>query len=101
MPRFIAVEENYFIQVMINLLRMAMDTIVSRGFIKMTTIQRNTSPPNLIVDFELSSCKLDDIQRNFIKQLSSESDFKKILGAEVEPHFKIAKILCNQLGWRI
>jgi len=37
-PRFIAVEENYFIQVMINLLRMATDTIVSRGFIKMTTI---------------------------------------------------------------
>ena len=39
-PRFIAVEENYFIQVMINLLRMAMDTIVNRGFVKMTTITR-------------------------------------------------------------
>ena len=56
---------------------------------------------NLIVDFDLSSCKLEDNQRNFIKQLSEEKDFKKILGADVEPHFKIAKILCNQLGWRI
>ena len=86
---------------MINLLRMAMDTIDGRGFIKMTTIERNGTPPNLIVDFELSSCKLDDNQRNFIKQLSEEKDFKKVLGADVEPHFKIAKILCNQLAWRI
>ena len=28
-------------------------------------------------------------------------DFKRILSADVEPHFKIAKILCNQLGWKI
>ena len=49
----------------------------------------------------LSSCKLDDGQKNFIGLLSEEKDFKKVLGAEVDSHFKIAKILCNQLGWRI
>lgn len=36
-PERVAVEENVFIQVMINLLRMAMDTIVNRGYIKMYT----------------------------------------------------------------
>ena len=36
-----------------------------------------------------------------INKLSSEKDFKLILQSEVEDHFKIAKILCNQLNWRI
>ena len=102
MPRFVAIEENLFIQVMINLLRMAMDTIVSRGYIKMKThVTTRQGKANLVIEFELSSCKLDDINRVTIDRLSAERDFKRILGAEVEPHFKIAKILSNQLGWRI
>ena len=34
-----------------------------------------------------------------INKVASERDFKRILSADVEPHFKIAKILCNQLAW--
>ena len=33
--------------------------------------------------------------------LTTERDFRRILNAEVEVHFKVAKILCNQLGWVI
>lgn len=36
-----------------------------------------------------------------INKLSVEKNFKRILSADVELHFKIAKILCNQLRWRI
>ena len=101
-PRYIAVEENLFLQVMINLLRMAMDTIVNKGYITMSTFhQVKNNVPHVVIDFELSSCKLDDREKQMINRLSNEKDFKCILGAEVEPHFKIAKILCNQLGWRI
>ena len=79
-----------------------MDTIVNRGFIKLNLIlalRRETI--NLVIDFELSSCKLDDKERIAINKLGFEKDFKRILSADVESHFKIAKILCNQLGWRI
>ena len=63
-PRYVAVEENVFIQVMINLLRMAMDTIVNRGYIKLNTFQAyRRETINLVIDFELSSCKLDDKER--------------------------------------
>ena len=98
-PGKVAVEENVFIQVMINLLRMAMDTIVNRGFIKLHTdycrIRRGDPSPWLVIRFELSSCKLDDRERQTINKMASEKDFKRILSADVEPHFKIAKILCN------
>ena len=30
-----------------------------------------------------------------------ERDFRRILAAEVEVNFKVAMILCNQLGWRV
>ena len=64
-PERIAVEENVFIQVMINLLRMAMDTIVNRGFIKMHTdaMRSRNGVLKLVVNFALSSCKLDDRER--------------------------------------
>ena len=54
-----------FIQVMINLLRMAMDTIVNRGFIKMHTdaMRSRNGVLKLVVNFALSSCKLDDRER--------------------------------------
>ena len=75
---------------------MAMDTIVSRGYIKMkTAVTTRHGNANLVIDFELSSCKLDDAMRVTIDRLSAERDFKRILAAEVEPHFKIAKILSN------
>ena len=49
----VAIEENLFIQVMINLLRMAMDTIVNRGFIKMHTyVVLRRKIENLVIDFE-------------------------------------------------
>ena len=49
---------------MINLLRMAMDTIVNRGYIKLNTFQAyRRETINLVIDFELSSCKLDDKER--------------------------------------
>ena len=49
---------------MINLLRMAMDTIVNRGYIKMTTVVRPRKDyMTLVIDFELSSCKLDDMEK--------------------------------------
>mmetsp|Transcript_13503 Transcript_13503/g.16173 ORF Transcript_13503/g.16173 Transcript_13503/m.16173 type:complete len:120 (+) Transcript_13503:789-1148(+) len=95
-PRFVAVEENVFIQVMINLLRMAMDTIVNRGYIKLHTfVALRRHALNLVIDFELSSCKLEDRERLTINRLAFEKDFKRVLSADVEPHFKIAKILCN------
>ena len=79
-----------------------MDTIVNKGYIKMyTSMAMRGSVPNLIVEFQLSSCKLDDREKNLINKVSSEKDFKRILQSEVEDHFKIAKILCNQLDWRI
>jgi|LauGreDrversion4_2_1035121.scaffolds.fasta_scaffold21117_5 hypothetical protein len=36
-----------------------------------------------------------------IINLAQEHDTKKILSANVDLAFKISKILCNQLGWRI
>ena len=55
---------------------MAMDTIVNRGYIKMHTfgvVRKDIT--NLVIDFELSSCKLDDAQRFAINRLSNEKDF--------------------------
>ena len=83
---------------MINLLRMAMDTIVNKGHINMNTEfgwSARNQVPTVVIRFELSTCKLDDKERQTINSLSNEKDFKRILAAEVEPHFKIAKILCN------
>ncbi len=81
---------------------MAMDTIVNRGYIKMHTFMATKRDIlNLVIDFELSSCKLDDIVKNTINRLSREKDFKRIMSADVESHFKIAKILSNAMGWRI
>ena len=80
---------------------MAMDTIVNRGFIKMhaDAMKSRNNRFRLVIYFALSSCKLDDRERQLINKIASEKNFKKILAADVEPHFKIAKILCNQLGW--
>lgn len=36
-----------------------------------------------------------------IINLAQETDLRKVLSAEVDLNFKIAKILCNKLGWRI
>lgn len=36
-----------------------------------------------------------------IINLQQERDLRKILAAEVDLNFKIVKILCNQLGWKI
>ena len=66
-----------------------------------TSLALRGSVLNLIIEFQLSSCKLDDRDKLNINKLSTEKDFKKILQSEVEDHFKIAKILCNQLGWLI
>lgn len=33
--------------------------------------------------------------------LQQERDLRKILAADVDLNFKIVKILCNQLGWRV
>lgn len=101
-PDFIAVEENLFIQVMINLLQQAIDTIVSRGFITMfTSVKQLDQVPHLVVEFKVSACKIDKESQFMIVKLSRERDFKKVLSADVEPHFKIALILCNQVNWRI
>ena len=60
MASVVADDENYFTQMMINLLRMAMGTIVNKGYIKMyTSMAMRGSMPNLIFEFLLSSCKLD------------------------------------------
>ena len=81
---------------LINLLRMAMDTIVNKGYITMTSyVKLRSGIPNLIIDFNLNSCKLDERERQMINKLSVEKNFKRILSADVELHFKIAKILCN------
>lgn len=80
-----------------------MDTIVNRGYINMKTtyVQKRNQERTVVIDFDLSTCKLDEKERHTVNSLSNEKDFKRILAAEVEPHFKIAKILCNQLDWRI
>ena len=70
---------------MINLLRMAMDTIVNRGYIKLNTfLAYRREVINLVIDFELSSCKLDDKERQTINKLAFEKDFKRILSADLE-----------------
>ena len=75
---------------------MAMDTIVNKGYITMTSyVKLRSGIPNLIIDFNLNSCKLDERERQMINKLSVEKNFKRILSADVELHFKIAKILCN------
>ena len=73
-----------------------MDTIVNKGYITMTSyVKLRSGVPNLIIDFNLNSCKLDERERQMINKLSVEKNFKRILSADVELHFKIAKILCN------
>ena len=73
-----------------------MDTIVNKGYITMTSyVKVRSGIPNLIIDFNLNSCKLDERERHLINKLSVEKNFKRILSADVELHFKIAKILCN------
>lgn len=60
--------------------------------------------PVLIINFDMSTSAVSDDKQFIaaIKNLQVEKDFKKILAAEnVESYFKIAKILCNQLGWMI
>ena len=43
---------------------MAMDTIVNKGYITMTSyVKLRSGIPNLIIDFNLNSCKLDERER--------------------------------------
>ena len=62
-----------------------MDTIVNRGYIKLNTfLAYRREVINLVIDFELSSCKLDDKERQTINKLAFEKDFKRILSADLE-----------------
>ena len=52
---------------------MAMDTIVNKGYIRLTSyVKLRSGIPNLIIDFNLNSCKLDERERQMINKLSVE-----------------------------
>lgn len=56
----------------------------------------------MVVDFDASKFDLRDKQTAIsIINLGQERDLRKILSADVNLNFKIAKILSNQLGWRV
>lgn len=98
---YIPVEENLFAQVMINMLQQVLVTIGTRGHLTLNTnLYKPQAMPILVIDFKMNTM-LDDKQFiAAIKNLEREKDFKRILSAEnVEPYFKIVKILVNQLGW--
>ena len=66
-----------------------------------TRLTKMYDKPVLRIDFKASTFGLDRQTREMILNLTTERDFRRILNAEVEAHFKIAKILCNKLGWVI
>ena len=107
-PQYIPVEENLFVQTMINILQQVLVTIGGRGYLSLNTSMAVGSGQNgqqvnlLVLDFDMNTINNDQQFVAAIKNVERERDFKKILAAEnVEIHFKIAKILCNQLGWFI
>ncbi len=56
---------------------------------------------NLVIDFDASKFIPDKQMAVNIINLQQERDLRKILAAEVDLNFKIVKILCNQLGWKV
>jgi hypothetical protein len=87
---------------MINLLQQTVVAVGGRGFIKINSYKKLLNQvQTLVIDFDASKFLPDKQMAVKIINLSQERDIKKILSAGVNLNFKIAKILCNQLGWRI
>ena len=55
----------------------------------------------VVADFDASKFTPDKQMTLNIINLAQERDIKMILSANVDLNFKISKILCNQMGWRI
>lgn len=55
----------------------------------------------VVADFDASKFTPDKQMTLNIINLAQERDIKMILSANVDVNFKISKILCNQMGWRI
>lgn len=101
-PKLIQADQDLFIQVMINLLQQTVVTVGGRGFIKINSYKKLLNQiQTLVIDFDASKFLPDKQMAVKIINLAQERDIKKILSANVNLNFKIAKILCNQLGWRI
>lgn len=57
-----------------------------------------------MLDFDASKYSSDKAmqQMDLVRlNLANERDIRKIMSANVDLNFKIAKILCNQLGWKL
>lgn len=102
-PNQIPADKDLFIQVLINMLQLTVSAVGGRGFIKINTYKKSiNSQNNLVIDFDASKFDLRDKQKAInIINLGQERDLRKILSADVHLNFKIAKILSNQLGWRV
>ena len=67
--------------------------------IRIATKGRNI--PVLQIDFKASTFGIERNAMMLIHNLTMERDFRKILASNVEVNFKVALIMCNQLGWRM
>ncbi len=102
-PQQIPADKDCFIQVLINLLQLTVQAVGGRGFIKINTYKKCINGQNtLVIDFDASKFDLKDkLTAISIINLAQERDLRRILSADVHLNFKIAKILTNQLGWRL
>jgi Zn-dependent membrane protease YugP len=81
---------------LINLLQQTVSAVGGRGFIKINTYKKVINNiANLIVDFDASKFLPDKQMAVNIINLQQEKELRKILSANVDINFKIAKILCN------
>jgi len=94
-----------FNQIAINVLTQTIFAVGQRGFIKMNSYRKQVSQVNsLVLDFDASKYSSDKAmqQMDLVRlNLANERDIRKIMSANVDLNFKIAKILCNQLGWKL
>lgn len=82
-----------------------MYAVGDRGFIKINSYRKLINQAqSLVLEFDASKLlpskameQMDLVRLN----LANERDVRKIMSANVDLNFKIAKILCNQLGWKL
>lgn len=90
---------------MIDILQLTIESCAVRGFIKISSSikesKQDLGVKKMVLDFDSSSFTLDSEESQEICKLEDETNFKRILDANVNFNFKIAKLICNELGWSI
>lgn len=101
-PACIPVGKSIFYQVLINLILDTIKSINGRGWIKINSFKKvEDGQSYLSIEFDASQFQLSKQKAINTTNLAQEKDLIKIMRSDIELSYKVVKIICSQLSWKV